>query len=138
MDCTKGDWIRGWGNGVTGPTTPAVGGATVEHSIAYSSWRKGDSEYPHAAKFYDLVVAPEDGHHRVIAICPHPNGTDNAHLIAEAPALYESLSKLANEAKGFLAHADRETHGNTNIQVMRLRIKEAFDALAKARGEANA
>jgi len=60
----------------------------------------------------------------------------NGRLIAAAPDLYEALRTLAHEAHGFLAMADRETHGNTNIQVLSMRIKEALECCAKARGEA--
>ena len=60
----------------------------------------------------------------------------NARLIIAAPDLYDALDKLAHEAQGFLAMANRESHGNTNIQVLAERIKTAMECCAKARGEA--
>lgn len=59
---------------------------------------------------------------------------ENARLIAAAPDLLAALRKLANESQGFLAMAIREAHGNKNIQVLSLRIKESFDAIDKAEG----
>lgn len=58
----------------------------------------------------------------------------NARLIAAAPDLYAALSRLANEASGFLSMADEQTHGHTNIAVLRQRIDEARAVLAKAEG----
>jgi hypothetical protein len=60
----------------------------------------------------------------------------NAHLMVAAPDMFEALTKLRNEAQGFLSMADEQAHGRTNIDVLRLRINEATEALAKARGEA--
>jgi hypothetical protein len=39
--------------------------------------------------------------------------------------LRDSLLKLSNEASGFLAMADRNTHGNTNMAVLKMRIDDA-------------
>lgn len=55
------------------------------------------------------------------------NNVDNAeHLIAH---LEDALRNLTNEAQGFLSMAEKETHGQTNINVLQLRIKEAKEAL---------
>lgn len=59
----------------------------------------------------------------------------NARLIANAPNLLEALFRLANEANGFLGMADVQRHGQTNSRVLRLRIEEAHDVIAKARGQ---
>ena len=56
----------------------------------------------------------------------------DAALIAAAPALLAALKHLAKEAEGFCSMADRETHGNTNIAVLRERIWEAEDAIRRA------
>ncbi len=45
-----------------------------------------------------------------------------------------ALEKLANEASGFLAMAETETHGRTNMTVLQLRIDEARLALMGAVG----
>lgn len=56
----------------------------------------------------------------------------NARLIATAPDLLEAIRKLANDASGFLALSDVERHGMTNSRILRDRIEEARDAIAKA------
>jgi hypothetical protein len=43
--------------------------------------------------------------------------------------LQKALGNLANEAAGFLSQADPSNHGNTNMNVLRLRIDEAKAAL---------
>lgn len=58
-------------------------------------------------------------------------------LVARSQRLESALRQLASEAHGFLSMADREVHGNTNINVLRLRIDEARAALgAEPTGEA--
>lgn len=57
-----------------------------------------------------------------------PVGAASSQLVATSQA----LRKLANEAEGFLAIADRETHGSTNVAVLKLRIEEARAALTPA------
>jgi hypothetical protein len=58
-----------------------------------------------------------------------------ADLIAAAPALCDALYRLVNEATGFLAMADPEIHGITNMRVMERRIEEARAVLAQAEGQ---
>jgi hypothetical protein len=95
MTHTPGPWIQGWNGGVTGPTTPSTSGATVEEFLAIHRWKENSAiPYPKSSEFYDLVVSPEGGYNRVIAICPHPDGSANAALIARAPALPELLEAL--------------------------------------------
>lgn len=64
--------------------------------------------------------------------------TANACIMAHALVLLKALRHLANESEGFVRMADPETHGFTNIRVMRLRIEEARDAIMRAtNGEAS-
>ena len=49
----------------------------------------------------------------------------------ELEKLREALRKLKNEAHGFLSMADVDTHGATNMRVLRLRIAEAESALSE-------
>jgi|SRR6266571_6408483 len=53
-------------------------------------------------------------------------------LRVERSELLLALRSLANEARGFVAFAEREAHGNTNIAVLRDRINHAETAIAKA------
>lgn len=48
---------------------------------------------------------------------------------AERDELRAALLKLTNEAEGFIGMASRKTHGNTNINILLLRITEAREAL---------
>ena len=66
--------------------------------------------------------------------CFAPSSEPNAYLIAAAPALLDALTKLANEAQGFLAMADRDIHGHTNFSVLQERIDRARQAIAQAEG----
>jgi hypothetical protein len=54
-----------------------------------------------------------------------------APLRARIRELEVALLKLANEAHGFVDMADPQTHGHTNIAVLRLRVKEARAALGE-------
>lgn len=73
-----------------------------------------------------------------IAYGEGPAATANTLYIVTAcnafPALVEALLKLSNEAHGFLSMADTDTHGYTNIAVLRQRIEEAHAALSVAEG----
>ena len=71
----------------------------------------------------------------IVGLSGEGNHDANASLIAAAPELYEALRKLANEAAGFLALSDIERHGQTNSRILRDRIEQARDLIAKATGE---
>lgn len=51
--------------------------------------------------------------------------------LREIADLRAALTKLANEADGFVGMASMPAHGHTNIQVMRLRIEQARAALKR-------
>lgn len=56
---------------------------------------------------------------------------------AEYKRLVEALESLAYEASGFVEMADRQTHGNTNIAVLKHHIAQAQAALKAAREGGN-
>lgn len=56
-------------------------------------------------------------------------------LLNDERRVRESCLDLAREAQGFLSMADRQSHGNTNIQVMTIKIKKAFEACSAAPGK---
>ena len=75
---TPGPWNIGWGNGLTGPTTPSVSGPCVDGGLPFIPVHSGRD---------------------TIAIVPQQRSgvlADNARLIASAPALLEAL-QLARE-----------------------------------------
>lgn len=63
----------------------------------------------------------------------------DAHLIAAAPDLLKSESKLAAEVGGLKAFEDevRAVIGNTNWNVLMQRLDESYAAIAKAEGRSN-
>jgi hypothetical protein len=65
-------------------------------------------------------------------------GRANAEFIVRAcnahDGLLEALKSLVNEATGFLAMADPNAHGQTNLNCLDLRIEAARAAIAKAEG----
>lgn len=114
MKFTTGPWTKGWGRGVTGPTTPRAAGPCC-----------GGEYYPYTIVSKNLET---------IAIIPQQEDgimDANACLIAAAPEMYETLkwfmerSGLNNGAGGLL------TNGSEGKK-----IYEKFNkALAKAKGE---
>jgi hypothetical protein len=86
-------------------------------------------------KHYPLLhIDSSNGINGIIATV-YSDDEPNARLIAAAPDLLDACRKLANEASGFLALSDMDRHGMTNSRILRQRIDEARDAIAKAEGE---
>lgn len=62
----------------------------------------------------------------------------NANLMAAAPTLLLELSRLSAEVGPLLTHYSdglRELIGNTNFAVLKQKLKEAEEAIAKAEGQ---
>lgn len=83
---TSGPWVNGYGEGLTGPTTPAE--PTVAEAVAMNEWFEDTTvEYP---KIQHVVVSCGM---ETIAIIPlngvggETTGKDHARLIAAAPGL---------------------------------------------------
>lgn len=55
-------------------------------------------------------------------------------VLLDRAELLEACKKLANEAASFLGLSDIERHGMTNTRILRDRIYEARNAIAKAEG----
>ena len=93
---TKGPWINGYGDGITGPSTPAIGGVTVHEQIAYRKWERNgckQGEYPENLH----TVISKDG--ETIAIIPlfGSNSKANARLIAAAPELLAACEGVLSD-----------------------------------------
>ncbi len=56
---------------------------------------------------------------------------------SEREEVFRVLRYLMKEAKGFLAHADRETHGNTNMRCLEERIEAAYELHARLSAQPN-
>lgn len=87
---TQGEWINGYGIGVTGPTTP-VDRPTVHEAVEYQDWvdegQPGDEpDIQHTIVSCGTIT---------IAIIPtiKPEGSDNAALITAAPKLLAACRK---------------------------------------------
>lgn len=72
---------------------------------------------------------------RVLVPVMEANAEHIVRCVNSHAALVDALTKLANEATGFVAHADQPTHGWTNIRVLQQRIDEARAALQAAEGK---
>lgn len=57
---------------------------------------------------------------------------DSAGPTAPVEPLRDALSKLVNEAEGFLSMASPGVHGHTNIAVLRERIEQGRQALSQS------
>ena len=84
-------WINGYGNGVTGPTTPAIGGVTVEEEYQKDRWYDKPNTFPYPYDYHTVVSEGME----VIAIIPTlpgdgGKGKRNAQLISAAPDLLEA------------------------------------------------
>ena len=81
---TKAEWINGWGDGLTGPTTPVTDPFCCE-----------EREYI-PISFEDQTIA--------IVVQPKNNSIEemeaNAKLIASAPSLLEALQYTLEQLKG--------------------------------------
>ena len=95
---TKTPWINGYGDGVTGPTTPAIGGPTVGAAIQYNEWVCSNCKSPYPKQQYKIVSTPDRGGKigSTVAILPFRNGEEigNAALIVAAPRMLQILSRF--------------------------------------------
>ncbi len=120
---TKLPWINGYGDGITGPSTPAVGGPTVHEQIAHRKWQLDGckpNEYP---KTLHTVIS-KDG--ETIAIIPLTgfNGEANAKFIVQACNNYKDLLIACKEAKKVIYEAinKRPTSLSTTHHTLKIAI----------------
>jgi len=74
----KEPWVLGYGEGLTGPTTPPTCGVTVHETIAYNCWQNGGGEFPYR---YHTVISYGT---RTLAIIPTlPEDGILGHAVAE-------------------------------------------------------
>lgn len=92
---TKGPlWVVGNVVGITGPTCPNLGGATVGEAVAYDDLvfaGKEPDEDLDAWKQTEIVTCGKE----VVAIVPHPDKavrTERAHLLAASWEMREALA----------------------------------------------
>tara|TARA_R110000772_G_scaffold169846_2_gene281741 strand:- start:2134 stop:2460 length:327 start_codon:yes stop_codon:yes gene_type:complete len=73
---TKGEWVNGYGKGLTGPTTPTSSGPTVDKNRKYTPISIGQETIA-------IVIQQENDSMEELA--------SNAKLIASAPELLKAL-----------------------------------------------
>ena len=85
-----------------------------------------------AEHFEDTICEVWEGEHDAIA---------NARLISAAPDLLAALDNLTGEVRACWGMDEMELRsliGNTNYNIVQIRLTEALAAIAKATGEAGA
>lgn len=129
---TSGPWVNGYGNGLTGPTTPVISGPTVGEAIAKRGWTEGKRDYP-----YSMHIPISKGF-QTIAIVPtmeiledeitNEQCEANARLIAAAPDLLLILEEILR-----LSIANANTGGDKALLLGSIG-GEARAAIARAKG----
>ena len=109
---TETPWILGWGNGLTGSTTPAIGGITVHESIEHRAWLNNERDYP-----YGMHIPISKGI-RTIAIVPtfdYPQECitkekmmEDAKFIVRACNNHERLVNALQQAKDYIENPAKE------------------------------
>lgn len=96
-------------------------------------WRVDGSIYEHMAA--EIVAVSQEGERGIAQVWKHPEAVRIANLMASAPELLASLSACV----GYLLNAkiDLETGATkaTAIRTIEGGIKQAREAIAKAKGE---
>jgi len=117
---TRGEWLAGYGRGITGPTAPAVGGVTVAEQLS--------GKQRHTVV---RVVDMPDDLGSCVAIIPlrsrAPERDANARLIAAAPELLVVCKMLAGL---------RRTTDSESCEEMVALFPEQSEALDAAIGKA--
>jgi hypothetical protein len=124
---TLGPWIIGHGDGLTGPTTMSVAGATVLESVRYDDWERTGEDGDEPSPTSISVSAGSE----TVAIVPTEglgNGQANAHLIAAAPELYDELEQAARVLDALSANSIAK-------KLVDSVLPGIHAALAKAKGE---
>jgi len=113
---TPRKWEIGWGNGLTGPTTPSADGPCCGEDRAYVPISKGKETIA-------IIPLPENNNHKEMLM--------NAKLIAAAPDLLDALIKIN---QGFISEYGIEGNSERVCKNIDYWNKIAAKAIKKAIG----
>lgn len=121
---TKGEWVAGYGSGVTGPTCPTVSGPTCGQATKFVKWKNEDSKSPMPKDEYTIVSKGCE----VIAIVPFQEqggeveAQANARLIAAAKDLYAACKEMLVICERFGQH-------EVDCATQAANVADEFDAM---------
>lgn len=120
MNHTNEPWIHGYGDGLTGPNTPRVGGVTVQEAIEHREFAEDPDNKPYPPIRHIPISVPGGD---TVAIVVGSNREANAKLIAAAPVLLRVIEEYLDW--GPKTGSDRDLlEGNFRDAVEAARMKD--------------
>jgi len=137
---TPTPWVNGYGEGITGPTTPAIGGPTVSEQIDHDKWSKAENKKKHPYPYgYHTVISKGMATVAIIPTLPDPKseisqeeGKANAEFITRACNSHDDLLEACKEAISYIrGHNDFEEYHTPKCE----RLLEQAIAKAEVKDE---
>lgn len=123
---TEGEFVAGWGNGLTGPNTPS-NTPTVGACVDMNDWDNKNEPLDHDIKDwkgYNEITSrytPISNGDDTVAIAVGRNHKANARLIALAPSLARELIAARELLMDYISHFDNHNWSD-------MAVKEWLDA----------
>lgn len=91
-DYTNEPWTNGYGEGVTGPTSPSTDGVTVSEQIQRKVWRQTGLKEDYPYEYY-TVISKDKQTIAIVPTLPHmkEEGLANARRITECVNAMEGI-----------------------------------------------
>ena len=106
MSHTKGKWVNGYGQGVTGPSTP-VSSPTVGEAVKYDDWVGAGEDYDNYPQPNHTIISVGKETVAIIPLC-RGDGEANAQRIVTAVNSHDAMVDLLGdilEWDGILPHS---------------------------------